>query len=298
MGPVLLVCPAILDAILCLHLLRYDDAFGSPVARAEGAGYVLELLSRLTHTPITATSGPTSNPSVMSVNTTLDSNPTTFPLNNALYSDATHETVMMNIYTALNLTVLAQDGPLSATQMKRKRSWNSSRFAPFGSNMQIQCEHSFSIDHIQHLMTIKQCSPAPILIPPRPPQRHRQPLHLLRTLLSSALSSTTPSFLLLESKGALNSRTDYVPLTHSSLVRRNWWRIRIGIGHVMVIGQCLLGMPGRPLQVIHRRNHNRFERVLPCTEFVTISFLDISYVIMVNTSFSIGPSSFIGRNSC
>lgn len=114
----------------------YNSGFGSPVARAQGSGYVLELLSRLTHTVVTANL--TSNPSLFSLNTTLDNDSTTFPLNNALYSDATHEVVMINVYAALNLTVLARDGPLSATKMKRNRSWVSSRVAPFGSNMQIQ----------------------------------------------------------------------------------------------------------------------------------------------------------------
>jgi len=60
---------------------------------------------------------------------------------------------MMYIYTALNLTILGEDfaqsrggpngttGP-NLTKMKRasKRRWVTSRFAPFGSNMQIQRE--------------------------------------------------------------------------------------------------------------------------------------------------------------
>ncbi|KIM23185.1 hypothetical protein M408DRAFT_77931 [Serendipita vermifera MAFF 305830] len=116
----------------------YNSGFGSPVARVQGAGYVLELLSRLTHTPISSTSNPLSSGHLFSVNTTLTGNPTTFPLNNTIYSDATHEVVLMNIYTALNLSVLAQDGQPSLTRMKRGRKWVTSRFAPFGSNMQVQ----------------------------------------------------------------------------------------------------------------------------------------------------------------
>jgi hypothetical protein len=60
---------------------------------------------------------------------------------------------MMNIYTALNLTALAKDGPLNGAKMKRDRSWISSQIGPFGSNMQIQCGRLFkwtNYCHIQH----------------------------------------------------------------------------------------------------------------------------------------------------
>ena len=66
----------------------YDSAFGSPVARVQGIGYVQELLARLTHTPI-----PVHN---SSTNATLDDNPVTFPLGQSLYVDATHEVVVLN----------------------------------------------------------------------------------------------------------------------------------------------------------------------------------------------------------
>ncbi|KAG8816240.1 hypothetical protein FRC18_001111 [Serendipita sp. 400] len=117
----------------------YDSGFGSPVARALGSGYVLELLSRLTETPIVSVSSqPTKSKTTFSVNTTLDSNSLTFPLDQPLYVDATHEVVIVNILTALNLTVLAKDGPPSSAKMTRGRTWVSSRVAPFASNMQIQ----------------------------------------------------------------------------------------------------------------------------------------------------------------
>ena len=122
----------------------YDSGFGSPVARALGSGYVLELLSRLTSTPISLKPPLTST---FSVNTTLDGNPTTFPLDQPLYVDATHEVVIVNILTALNLTSLSgleEDGPPSPKKMKRGRKWRASRVAPFASNMQLQCEWSIA----------------------------------------------------------------------------------------------------------------------------------------------------------
>lgn len=133
---------------LLLTGLRYDSGFGSPVARALGSGYVLELLSRLTQTPIHkgSSSSPVAlinNPSTFSVNLTLDLNPVTFPLDQPLYVDATHEVVIVNILTALNLTILAKEGQPSGTKMNRGRTWFSSRIAPFASNMQLQCELPF-----------------------------------------------------------------------------------------------------------------------------------------------------------
>jgi len=50
----------------------YGSAFGSPVGRVQGIGYVQELVARLTHTPIAIHNS--------STNATLDDNPITFPL--------------------------------------------------------------------------------------------------------------------------------------------------------------------------------------------------------------------------
>ena len=65
----------------------YDSSFGSPVARVEGIGYIQELVARLTHTPIDVHNS--------STNATLNDNATTFPLNQSLYVDATHEVVVL-----------------------------------------------------------------------------------------------------------------------------------------------------------------------------------------------------------
>jgi Histidine phosphatase superfamily (branch 2) len=130
----------------------YDSGFGSPVSRALGSGYVLELLSRLTDTPITHSTPPlTTNPSTFSINLTLAANPITFPLDQPIYVDATHEVVIVNILTALNLTSLFGGGaegeePPSWRRMRRGRRWVSSRVAPFAANVQLQrmCSFLFS----------------------------------------------------------------------------------------------------------------------------------------------------------
>lgn len=71
-----------------LTCLRYNSAFGSPLSRVQGIGYIQELVARLTHTPISVHNS--------STNGTLDNNPITFPLDQNLYVDATHEVVVLN----------------------------------------------------------------------------------------------------------------------------------------------------------------------------------------------------------
>ncbi|TFK45691.1 phosphoglycerate mutase-like protein [Heliocybe sulcata] len=108
----------------------YDSAFGSPVAKVQGVGYLQELVARLTHTPIALHNS--------STNATLADDPVTFPLNQSLYVDATHEVVVLNVITALNLTTLARDGPLPATHIPPNRSFVVSQLAPFATNVQFQ----------------------------------------------------------------------------------------------------------------------------------------------------------------
>jgi hypothetical protein len=77
------------DAKISMDLyFWYNSAFGAPVARAQGIGYVQELVARLTKTPIETHNS--------STNATLDDNPITFPLDQSLYVDATHEVVVLN----------------------------------------------------------------------------------------------------------------------------------------------------------------------------------------------------------
>lgn len=66
----------------------YGEGPGNPASAAQGIGYVQELVSRLTKTPLTTFDS--------STNGTLDSNSITFPLNQPIYVDATHDTVIAN----------------------------------------------------------------------------------------------------------------------------------------------------------------------------------------------------------
>ncbi|KAG8701965.1 hypothetical protein FRC09_005030 [Ceratobasidium sp. 395] len=107
----------------------YNDAYGSPIGQALGLGWLSELVARLTHTPIAVHN--------TSTNATMHDN-VRFPLNDSIYVDATHETVFLNIITALNLTLFASDGQLPSTHIPPNRKFKSSRLAPFATNMQVQ----------------------------------------------------------------------------------------------------------------------------------------------------------------
>ncbi|KAG6819805.1 hypothetical protein H0H93_008500 [Arthromyces matolae] len=134
----------------------YGSAFGSPVARVQGYGWIKELVARLTHTPIAEHNS--------STNSTLDDNPTTFPLNQSLYVDATHEVVVLNIITALNLTNFATTGPLPWTHIPKNRSFEVSKLAPFATNVQFQCKYysnSSSSSNNMNESTVLECTSVP-----------------------------------------------------------------------------------------------------------------------------------------
>jgi hypothetical protein len=81
-------------------------------------------------------------------------------LDQDLYVDATHEVVIVNILTALNLRILAQDGSPSFKKMKRNRTWLTSRIAPFSANVQFQCELAKQNIYAPHLTVfpVLECS--------------------------------------------------------------------------------------------------------------------------------------------
>jgi len=108
----------------------YNYSFGAPLAKALGVGWVQELVARLTHTPIAVHNS--------STNATLDNDPVTFPLDQSLYVDATHEVVISYILTALNFTGFAKTGPLPADHIPKHRSWVTSQILPFATNLQFQ----------------------------------------------------------------------------------------------------------------------------------------------------------------
>ena len=73
----------------------YSYGPGNPLSAAQGIGYVQELLARLTQTPLAGFD--------TSTNGTLDGNNITFPLDQPIYMDATHDTAiaMSKFYTPI-----------------------------------------------------------------------------------------------------------------------------------------------------------------------------------------------------
>ncbi|EJU00867.1 phosphoglycerate mutase-like protein [Dacryopinax primogenitus] len=105
----------------------YSNFFGGPYVAAQGIGYVQELVARLTQTPVAVHNSTT--------NSTLDNSAVTFPLNQPIYVDASHDTVISAIIVAMNFSSLAATGPLPTDHIPAKRSFIVSQVAPFATQL-------------------------------------------------------------------------------------------------------------------------------------------------------------------
>ncbi|CAF1589090.1 unnamed protein product [Adineta ricciae] len=120
-----------------LNLAFYNVyAFGNETGRAQGIGYVEELLARFQHRLI--------NISHSSVNSTLDSSQTTFPLNQSFYLDMSHDNNIASVLTALSIDYFRED--LSQTfPPPNDQHYRVSRMTPFSARMvteKIRCQSS------------------------------------------------------------------------------------------------------------------------------------------------------------
>ncbi|KAJ5097407.1 hypothetical protein N7456_008128 [Penicillium angulare] len=110
--------------------LQYYGNFGfpSPVGRAQGIGYVLELAARLKQELITS--------SDTSINFTYDDNIAQFPLGQPFYMDMSHDDIIVSVMAALNLEYFKHP---SATGMSGDvdsppdRTFKISNVTPFGA---------------------------------------------------------------------------------------------------------------------------------------------------------------------
>ncbi|THY15987.1 phosphoglycerate mutase-like protein [Aureobasidium pullulans] len=107
----------------------YNNGPGSPVAAAQGKGFLQEWLARFTHTYPDATSA---------LNKTFDNSSTYFPLNQSIYADATHEVVVLDTLTAFNLTALFNGPALSPTGNQGTNSFVASKLVPFATHFTTQ----------------------------------------------------------------------------------------------------------------------------------------------------------------
>ncbi|KAL9115209.1 MAG: hypothetical protein Q9227_001003 [Pyrenula ochraceoflavens] len=107
-----------------------NNAFGSPTGRGVGIGYVEEIYARLQNHLYNLPPGSTN------VNTTLDEMPSTFPLDQALYFDFSHDTNIASILTAFGLKQFAQFLP--TTGPPENQQMIVSHMEPFGARLNIE----------------------------------------------------------------------------------------------------------------------------------------------------------------
>lgn len=108
----------------------YGHSMGNPLAPTQGVGFVNELVSRLTHSPVRDET---------STNHTLDSSDLTFPLHEKLYADFSHDNDMEAIYAALGLYNDTPSLPLTWVRDAENSSGFSAAWTvPFGARMYVE----------------------------------------------------------------------------------------------------------------------------------------------------------------
>lgn len=105
----------------------YDYSFGNPTGRAQGLGYLQELLARLQDQYIPASNS--------SVNSTLDDNAQSFPLNQPFYADFTHDDIIVSVLTAMSLDYFHQAPDPTTYPPNPERTFRLSHLTPFGARL-------------------------------------------------------------------------------------------------------------------------------------------------------------------
>ncbi|GJN68388.1 3-phytase A [Purpureocillium lilacinum] len=104
------------------------SAFHSPAGRAVGLGYQQEVIARLKNHTL--------GYSGSQINVTLDSSTETFPLNQSLYFDFSHDTNIVSVLTAFGLRQFAEELP--ATRNPGPHNFTVSHITPFGARLDIE----------------------------------------------------------------------------------------------------------------------------------------------------------------
>ncbi|KAK7425640.1 hypothetical protein QQZ08_007856 [Neonectria magnoliae] len=104
------------------------SAFHSPTGRAVGIGYQQEVIARLKNHTL--------GYSGSQINTTLDSNTETFPLNQSLYFDFSHDTNIVSILTAFGIIQFRDELP--ADKYPGDHEFNVAHVTPFGARLDIE----------------------------------------------------------------------------------------------------------------------------------------------------------------
>lgn len=105
---------------------------GHPLGAVQGVGYITEVLSRLTGQLV---------PDDTQTNHTLNSSPSTFPLDRPVYADFSHDNQQMAIFAAMGLLDATVVHPAHPAQ--DPKDWLASCMVPFASRMvveRLECE--------------------------------------------------------------------------------------------------------------------------------------------------------------
>ncbi|EJD00233.1 phosphoglycerate mutase-like protein [Fomitiporia mediterranea MF3/22] len=105
----------------------YGNGPGNPTTAAFGIGYVQELVARLTQTPIAVFN--------TSTNATIADSNITFPLDQPIFVDASHDTDISSIVVAMNFTSMAANGPLPIDHIPDNQTYFSNQIVPFASQL-------------------------------------------------------------------------------------------------------------------------------------------------------------------
>lgn len=114
----------------------YGWSVGNPLGATQGVGYVNELLARLTKKPVEDSTN---------TNTTLNSDPKTFPLDRKVYADFSHDNDISGVLAALGLynkTKLLSNTTIESTE--ETHGYSAAWTVPFASRMyveKLQCKH-------------------------------------------------------------------------------------------------------------------------------------------------------------
>ncbi|OQE21273.1 hypothetical protein PENSTE_c012G05655 [Penicillium steckii] len=106
------------------------SGFMSPTGRAQGIAWVEEFLARVEGHFLDVPAN------ITGANVTLDTNPVTFPLNQSLYFEFTHDANIISVLAALGMTQFADFLPLAGPP--KKQQFVASKLVPFGGRFNIE----------------------------------------------------------------------------------------------------------------------------------------------------------------
>lgn len=105
----------------------YDYSYGNPTGRAQGIGYLQELIARLTNQYITSSNS--------SVNSSLTNNSRSFPLGQKFYADFSHDDIIISTLTAASLDYIRDPPSLTDYPPNPDRHFILSRLTPFSARL-------------------------------------------------------------------------------------------------------------------------------------------------------------------